>query len=94
VSDANKEWWPQAEAVIGSINAYQISGDRRFLDAAARTWAFIEKRFVDHAGGEWFHAVTKDGVPDRQPKISLWKCPYHNSRACYEVIDRLVRLGL
>jgi mannobiose 2-epimerase len=88
VSDANKEWWPQAEAVVGFWDAYQISGDKRFLDAAVKTWTFIEQQVADHGGGEWFHTVTKDGMPSKLPKISLWKCPYHNSRACYEIIDR------
>ena len=89
ISDSNKDWWPQAEAVVGFLEAYQISGDKRFLDAAGKTWSFIEKFLVDHEGGEWLQSVTKDGVSRRQSKISLWKCPYHNSRACFEIMERL-----
>lgn len=93
VTDANHEWWPQAEAVVGFLQAYQISGDRTFLDAAAATWAFIEKHVADHTGGEWFQMVDRDGRPlPRRPKASLWKCPYHNGRACLEIAERAAAL--
>jgi mannobiose 2-epimerase len=93
VTDASKDWWPQAEAVVGFLNAYQISGDKRFFDAASNSWAFIEKRLVDRERGEWFQSVSRDGVVQQQPKISLWKCPYHNSRSCMEIMDRLASLA-
>jgi mannobiose 2-epimerase len=90
IIDTDKHWWPQADAVVGFLNAYQISGRQCFLDAAERSWAFIEKYIVDHRYGEWFWLVSKDGVPDnRQDKVGPWKCPYHNSRACFEVMERL-----
>ena len=93
VSDRRRDWWPQAEAVVGFLNAYQISGDKRFLDASQRSWVFIEKYFVDRERGEWFESVSASGVASHTPKISLWKCPYHNSRSCLEVSERLTELG-
>ena len=47
LTNTNKEWWPQAEAVVGFINAYQLSGEERFLRAALHTWDFIEQRLID-----------------------------------------------
>jgi len=94
IIDTDKHWWPQAEAVVGLINAYQISGERTFLEAARKSWEFIEKFIVDHEHGEWFWLVSKAGVPDAgQDKVGPWKCPYHNSRACFEVMERCGKLA-
>ncbi len=90
LTDTNKEWWPQAEAVVGFLNAYQLSGEERFLSAALRTWDFIEKRLIDRREGEWFRGVTRDGrVLGSELKVSFWKCPYHNGRTGLEATRRL-----
>jgi len=89
-TDTNKEWWPQAEAVVGFLNAYQLSRQERFLAAALRTWDFIEARIIDHKHGEWFRAVTREGrVLDHELKVGFWKCPYHNGRTGLEATRRL-----
>ena len=90
IVDSDKHWWPQAEAVVGFLNAYRLSGRRYFLDAAEGSWAFIERYIVDHQHGEWFWLVSRAGVPGNEHyKVDPWKCPYHNSRACFEVMQRL-----
>jgi mannobiose 2-epimerase len=90
ILDSDKHWWPQAEAVVGFLNAHQLSGQQHFLDAAENSWAFLEKYIVDHEHGEWFWLVSKAGVPGaEQDKVGPWKCPYHNSRTCFEVMNRL-----
>ena len=61
--DTDKHWWPQAEAVVGFLNAYGLSGQHHFLEAAERSWEFIDKYIVDHQHGEWFWRVSKSGVP-------------------------------
>lgn len=94
IVDGDKHWWPQAEAVVGFLNAYELSGQQHFLDAAKRSWEFIEKHIIDRQFGEWFWLVSRDGVPDnQQDKVGPWKCPYHNSRACFEGMERLDRLA-
>lgn len=90
ITDANKEWWPQAEAVVGFLDAWQISGEARYLEAAKKTWEFIETHLIDHKHGEWFRGVDRDGqvIPTHE-KVGFWKCPYHNGRMGLEVIARL-----
>jgi cellobiose epimerase len=90
ISDSNKEWWAEVEAAVGFLNAYQISGDAKFLTAAQRVWEFSEKHLIDRKNGEWFFRVTKTGkVVSGGAKVGIWKCPYHNSRACMEITDRV-----
>jgi mannobiose 2-epimerase len=90
IIDYGRECWPQAEAVIGFLNAFQLSGDPRYYAAARRVWEFIDQHLVDRVHGEWFWRITPDGhVDSALPKVSEWKGPYHASRACLETIRRL-----
>lgn len=88
--DRDKHWWPQAEAVVGFINAYQLTGDEKYFKAALNMWKFIERNIVDKVHGEWFWMAKGDhNAHDKLPKVDVWKCPYHNSRVCYEILNRL-----
>ncbi|HVN16783.1 MAG TPA: AGE family epimerase/isomerase [Anaerolineales bacterium] len=83
-------WWTHAEAVVGFYNAYQISGQERFAEASKRVWNFIQNRFVDHQFGDWFKNLDTDANPyPNLPKVGPWECPYHHSRACFEMMNRL-----
>ena len=94
IVDAGRECWPQAEALVGFINAFEISGDGKFLAAARRVWDYIQHHLVDHAHGEWFWRINSDGQPDNKlPKVSEWKGPYHATRACLETLSRLQRIS-
>lgn len=91
-TNTNKDWWPQAEAAVGFLNAYQLSHDPRYLAAARHSWDFIEANLVDRVNGDWLEATDRRGRPLHRPKVTLWKCPYHNGRACFEIIERTRRL--
>jgi mannobiose 2-epimerase len=89
-----KEWWPQAEAVVGFLNAFELSGKNDYLVAALASWRFIERFVIDHTYGEWYYRVSPEGRPELDlPKVSPWKCPYHNARAALEIIERTQRLS-
>lgn len=88
--ERSRSWWAQAEAVVGFYNAYQVTGDPRYWEAAQRCWRYIRERFVDRKYGEWFKRLHEDGTPDNSTlKAGPWECPYHQSRACLEMLDRL-----
>lgn len=85
-----KEWWPQAEAVVGFYNAYELSGAEKFRETAAGIWELIQRSFVDTAHGDWHNELSLDNVPDpRMPKAGFWKCPYHNGRMCFQLYSRM-----
>jgi mannobiose 2-epimerase len=87
---ADRHWWVQAEAVVGFYNAFQISGQAHFAQAASGCWEYIEDHFVDREYGDWFKVLNRQGIPypDRY-KVGPWECPYHHSRACMEMMQRL-----
>ena len=85
----NLSWWQQAEAVVGFLNAWQISGDRKFLDAAVRNWEWIKTYMIDREFGEWYGNVNAEGAPRKNGvKADQWRCPYHNCRMGFEVMTR------
>lgn len=85
-----KHWWVQAEAMVGFFNAWQSTKKQDFLEASLKNWAFVKDKIIDHEHGEWFWGITADGTPmPNEDKAGLWKCPYHNSRACIEIIKRI-----
>lgn len=90
IIDSDKHWWPQAEALVGLINAWQMTKNLKYLELASKTWIFIINNIIDRENGEWFWKVAKDGVIDfEEDKAGPWKCPYHNGRAMMECIKRL-----
>jgi mannobiose 2-epimerase len=83
-------WWPQVEGMVGFINAYQITGDVKYADAALRIFEFIQNNFIDREHGGWYKEISLKGTPiDSSYKIGPWEGPYHHTRACLEIIERL-----
>ena len=93
VVNSEKHWWPQAEGVVGWLTAFQVGGRDEDLASALAAWEFLEAHVVDHAGGEWWAQLDRDRRPMTEAegscRIGPWKCPYHNARACLEVVRRV-----
>jgi cellobiose epimerase len=88
-TDYDRHWWVQAETVVGFLNAYMLSGGKEFMDRSNAAWDFIKQNIIDRKNGEWFWSVNKDLHPNlREDKAGFWKCPYHDSRMCLEIIER------
>ena len=86
----NIQWWQQAESVVGLLNAFKFSQSEKYYKHAYNAWQFIENYFIDKQNGEWFYEINENGLPtESYCKVSEWKGPYHNSRACLEIIKRL-----
>ncbi|MBN1790292.1 MAG: AGE family epimerase/isomerase [Bacteroidales bacterium] len=89
-TDMERHWWPQAEAIVGLINLSEMTGDPQFIAQAMHCWNFVSQNLIDRKTGEWFWSIYPDGKPNLTgDKAGFWKCPYHNSRACLEIMHRL-----
>ena len=85
-----KHSWVQAEAMVGFLNSWQITGDRTYLQKALSSWQYVKNQIKDTTYGEWFWGRNEDGsIMKNQDKVGIWKCPYHNTRACIEIINRI-----
>lgn len=91
--DNELEWWVQAEAIVGYLNAYALSSEQHYLEKACHIMEFIDTSIADEQNGEWFFRVNQNGNPIRShEKAGFWKCPYHNTRACLEILHRIDHL--
>ena len=89
--DSDLHWWVQAEAVVGFFNIYQYFSDESALQKAQHCWTYIKENLIDNENGEWHWSRRKDGTLNLDDdKAGFWKCPYHNSRMCLEIIERSV----
>ena len=87
--DLQRQWWVQCENIIGHIDLYQYFGYEDSLEKAIQCWNFVQKNLIDVKNGEWHWAVLDDGTINlKDDKAGFWKCPYHNSRMCLELIER------
>ena len=91
VTDTGRVWWVQAEAMVGFYNAYEKTGDKKYLAATQGIWKYIKNYVVDKRdNSEWFWKLAEDNTPiPDMPIVEPWKCPYHNGRMCIEIIERM-----
>ncbi len=90
LQEGNVEWWVQAEALVGFLNAFQVSNNDKYLHYTNQILEYINKYVIDHEYGEWHHQIDFKGRPvSGFAKVGFWKCPYHNSRMCYEALSRI-----
>lgn len=89
-TDTQRQWWVMCECIIGHVNLYQYFGDKKALDIANKCWDFVKDNLIDYKNGEWHWSVDAEGnINYDDDKAGFWKCPYHNSRMCLELIERL-----
>ena len=87
--DDDLHWWVQAENVVGWMNLYQHFADEEALQRGVRGWEYIKQNLIDYEHGEWYWSRRADGTLNLDDDhAGFWKCPYHNSRMCLEIIER------
>ena len=87
--DDDLHWWVQAENVVGWYNLWQHFGDEEAFFKAEKCWKYIKNQLIDWEHGEWYWSRHANGLLNTvDDKAGFWKCPYHNTRMCLEIIER------
>ncbi|MBF6598816.1 MAG: AGE family epimerase/isomerase [Fermentimonas sp.] len=89
--DKERHWWVQAEAVTGFYQHYIQHDNEESLIKAFNCWNYIKKNLIDKDQGEWYWSILEDGTPNiNDDKAGFWKCPYHNSRMCMILNNKIL----
>ncbi|RIV17940.1 N-acylglucosamine 2-epimerase [Fibrisoma montanum] len=89
VYDREKEFWQHAEALIGFLDAYRLTGFDWYLEAYECVHRFVFDKMINHAVGEWWPLMTRKGVPIWTHMSHSWKINYHTVRSMIQSIRRL-----
>lgn len=88
-----KFWWPQNEAIIATLLAYQVTGDEKYASMHAQIHHWTHDKMVDKQCGEWFGYLHRDGRVSTDCKGNLYKGPFHIPRmqlVCWKLSEELV----
>lgn len=86
--DSDRHWWVQAECVVGLMWLAKYHNNSEAEALAIKCWEYIKSEIIDNEGGEWWWSRHADGTINlNEDKAGMWKCPYHNSRMCIEILN-------
>ncbi len=85
-----KQFWQQAEVLVGMLDAYALFGDDKYWEAFENVQKFVFEKFVNlEAGGEWYERLDRAGNPVDDALGHAWKISYHTVRSMIQSIKRL-----
>lgn len=75
-----KFWWPHNEAIIATLMAYLLTGDKKYAQWHRMVHEYSYDHFHDPVHGEWFGYLHRDGTVAQTAKGNLFKCTFHLPR--------------
>ena len=75
-----KFWWPQTEAIIATLYAYEATGDDKYLIWHKQISEWTYAHFPDAEFGEWYGYLHRDGTVAQPAKGNIFKGPFHIPR--------------
>lgn len=93
VYDREKEFWQQAEVMIGTLDAYMMFRKEKYWDAYKNVHRFVFDKVINHTVGEWFPLLNREGKPIWDHMSHSWKVNYHSVRAMIQSIERLKKIA-
>lgn len=88
-----KFWWPHAEAIIGTLLAWRLTGEVRYWNWFHKIHKWSQRHFADPEFGEWFGYLHRDGTLSNTIKGNLWKGPFHLPRMqhyCWKLLEEVI----
>ncbi len=88
-----KFWWPQTEAVIATLYAYEATGDTKYLEMHRLANDWMYEFLPDPVYGEWFGYLHRDGSVAQPAKGNLFKGTFHIPRMLIKnqlIIDNIL----
>ncbi|MFH0761416.1 MAG: AGE family epimerase/isomerase [Bacteroidota bacterium] len=92
VYDREKEFWQQAETLIGLLDGVILFGDDKYWEAYKNVHRFVMDKMVNKGVGEWYPLLTRRGEPVWTHMSHSWKINYHTVRSMIQSISRLKKL--
>jgi len=92
VYDREKEFWQQAEVMIGALDGCLLIGKEKYWEAYQNVHRFVFDRVINRKTGEWYPLLTREGEPIWKHMGHSWKINYHTVRAMIQSIIRLKKL--
>jgi mannose/cellobiose epimerase-like protein (N-acyl-D-glucosamine 2-epimerase family) len=92
VSDMEKEFWQQAEVMIGMLEACLRFDPAKYWPAYENVHRFVFDKGINHPVGEWWPLLTREGEPIWTYMSHSWKVNYHSVRSMVQCIKRLDEL--
>lgn len=88
-----KEFWQNAEVLVGFLDGYAMFGDERYFDAFENVWNFVNAHMINHDLGEFRTLLDREGQPIDAKIGNPWKVAYHTGRSLLECSQRLTGLS-
>ena len=89
-----KFWWPQTEAIIATLYAYEATGNEKYIEMHRKISEWTYAHFPDAEYGEWYGYLHRDGTVAQPAKGNIFKGPFHIPRMMiksYELCKELVK---
>jgi len=90
--EKNKEFWQQAEVMVGMLDACLVLGDEHYLDAYENVHRFVMDHVINHEVGEWYPLFDEKNTRLWDYMGHAWKINYHTVRAAIQCEQRLAKL--
>ena len=87
--DTQKEFWQQAESLVGLLDSYLLFHDPVYWQAFRKVFDFVWNRMINHDVGEWYALLDRDGTVRWDYLGHAWKNNYHTTRSMVQALKRL-----